>query len=286
MGAERMDNVGLDVALIQFFRCASLTELLEQAARSCANIGFPFVSLNWTPAAGSTANMLNNHVTVWNNYADALGPDGALLSSELDNSLAIALKLAKADTKACQRWKTEQRYPFQIVADAPSKHVLTDYQKQLPLAFNQSEWRDFFSAPLCRERDRALMFVAKTQAPITDQMKSHILRTLDTFANAYRYMHIKALHHAYSDSESASDTALSRREIECLRWLASGKTLFEAATILGISERTMRFHIANARERLGVATTVQAIVAAAFAYGFDPHDGRRSIYPTVRSAIG
>lgn len=285
MGAERMENVGLDVALIQFYRCTSLTELLDEAAKSCTDIGFPFISLTWTPAAGSTVHMLNNHITVWNNYTDALGADGPSLSLEFEKSIAIALQRAKADTKACQRWKTEQRNPFQIVADAPSNHYLSDYQRQLPLAFKQPAWRDFFSAPLCRERDRALMFVAKTQATISEQMKSQILRTLDTFANAYRYLHIKALHHAYSDNESASDTALSRREVECLRWLASGKTLFEAATILGISERTMRFHIANARERLGVATTVQAIVAAAFAYGFDPHDGRRSIYPT-RSAMG
>ena len=276
----------LDLALIQFYRCTTLTELLDEAARSCTLLGFPFISLNWTPAASTTANMLNNHATVWNNYADALGADGPLLSSELEKSMEIALQRAKADTKACQRWKTGQRNTFQIVADAPDNHFLSDYQRQLPLAFNQAAWRDFFSAPLCRERDRALMFVAKTQAPITDQMKSQIRKTLDTFASAYRYLHIKALHHAYSDCENPGDKALSRREVECLRWLASGKTLSEAATILGISERTLRFHIANARERLGVATTVQAIVAAAFAYGFDPHDGRRSIYPAVRSAAG
>ena len=279
-----MKDVVLDIALIQFYRCKSLTELLDEAAQACAQIGFPFLSLHWTPAAGATSTMLSNHGAVWNNFADTFGADGQSLSKEMEKSLSIALRREKTDTKACQRWKTQQQNPFQIVGDASTKHYLSDYQRQLPREFNQPVWQDFFAAPVCRERDRALLIIAKTQTPITGQIKTQISRALDTFSDAYRYLHVTALHHAHSDA--AVDTALSRREVECLRWLASGKTLFEAATILGISERTLRFHIANARERLGVATTVQAIVAAAFAYGFDPHDGRRSMFPVAHSSVG
>lgn len=53
---------------------------------------------------------------------------------------------------------------------------------------------------------------------------------------------------------------LTPREAECVRWAAEGKTDAEAGAIVGISCRTARFHIDNARRKFGVATRVQLIV--------------------------
>ena len=55
---------------------------------------------------------------------------------------------------------------------------------------------------------------------------------------------------------------LSPRETECLRWAALGKTDNEIGTILTISPRTARFHIENAKKKLGVATRIQAVTEA------------------------
>jgi DNA-binding CsgD family transcriptional regulator len=55
---------------------------------------------------------------------------------------------------------------------------------------------------------------------------------------------------------------LSPREIECLSWAAAGKTDAEIGRILEISPRTTRFHIENAKKKLGVATRVQAVAEA------------------------
>lgn len=55
---------------------------------------------------------------------------------------------------------------------------------------------------------------------------------------------------------------LSEREIEVLTWSARGKTSDEIATILGLSKRTVDFHMDNARAKLGVATRTQAVVKA------------------------
>jgi DNA-binding CsgD family transcriptional regulator len=55
---------------------------------------------------------------------------------------------------------------------------------------------------------------------------------------------------------------VSAREIDCLRWMAAGKTAWEASTILGISERTVRFHLNAAREKLRCTTTTQAVAKA------------------------
>ncbi|WP_454724548.1 MULTISPECIES: response regulator transcription factor [Cupriavidus] len=61
------------------------------------------------------------------------------------------------------------------------------------------------------------------------------------------------------------DVQLSEREVEALVWSARGKTSGEIATILGLSKRTVDFHIDNARQKLGVATRIEAVVKAASA---------------------
>lgn len=275
----------VDLELIQFYRATTLKELLLKATRVCEFVGFPFLSLTWSPAPGPTATMISNHTLIWDNFSERLGHRGEELNQFFGESLAIALAKSKSDTRTCQTWTTNQKQPFQMIAQAPSDFYLTRYQRQLVCAFGESEWTEFCAVPLCRERDRVLVLVAKTQSAVTKEMMAELNKTLAAFASAYRCLHSNALSVLVDGVEASAEATLSRREVECLQWLASGKTLSEAATILGISERTLRFHVTNARQRLGVSTTVQAIVMAALMYGFDPHDTRRSVYTAARSQM-
>ncbi len=59
-----------------------------------------------------------------------------------------------------------------------------------------------------------------------------------------------------------SGSALSSREREVLRWVAAGRRQAEIAATLGLSARTVENHLRRARQRLGVATTAQAVRAA------------------------
>jgi DNA-binding response OmpR family regulator len=56
---------------------------------------------------------------------------------------------------------------------------------------------------------------------------------------------------------------LREREVEALTWAARGKTFWEIGEILGLSKRTVEFHLDNARRKLGVATRTQALIKAA-----------------------
>jgi DNA-binding CsgD family transcriptional regulator len=67
---------------------------------------------------------------------------------------------------------------------------------------------------------------------------------------------------ALTNGQRAGSTTLTAREIECLRWVSVGKTDTEIAVILSIKPRTARFHIENAKKKLGVATRVQAVAEA------------------------
>lgn len=62
--------------------------------------------------------------------------------------------------------------------------------------------------------------------------------------------------------ESADEIAVTSRELDCLKWIAMGKTAWEASVILGISERTVRFHLNSAREKLCCMNTTQAVARA------------------------
>ncbi len=56
---------------------------------------------------------------------------------------------------------------------------------------------------------------------------------------------------------------LTARELEALTWVARGKSSADAATLMGVAERTVNFHVENAMRKLGVASRVQAALVAA-----------------------
>jgi|tagenome__1003787_1003787.scaffolds.fasta_scaffold20781069_2 DNA-binding CsgD family transcriptional regulator len=70
--------------------------------------------------------------------------------------------------------------------------------------------------------------------------------------------------------DSTDHLLVSARELDCLKWTAAGKTAWEASVILGISERTVRFHLNAAREKLNCTTTTQAVAKAVAHKLIDP----------------
>jgi len=63
---------------------------------------------------------------------------------------------------------------------------------------------------------------------------------------------------------------LGERELEALTWAARGKTFAEIGQILGVSRRTIEFHLDNARRKLGVPTRTQALIKAAMGQLIEP----------------
>jgi LuxR family quorum-sensing transcriptional regulator LasR len=55
---------------------------------------------------------------------------------------------------------------------------------------------------------------------------------------------------------------LTHRELECLQWVAVGKTAWETAKIMCCSERTINFHVANVNAKLGVVNRRHAATRA------------------------
>ncbi|MBI4683041.1 MAG: helix-turn-helix transcriptional regulator [Nitrospirae bacterium] len=55
---------------------------------------------------------------------------------------------------------------------------------------------------------------------------------------------------------------LSKREVEVLNWLKNGKSSWDIATILNISERTVNFHVRNIMQKLNAVSRTQAVAVA------------------------
>jgi DNA-binding CsgD family transcriptional regulator len=72
------------------------------------------------------------------------------------------------------------------------------------------------------------------------------------------------LHEAMSRiaGEHLHSSELTPRERDVLQWLAHGKTTWDISVILNISERTVKFHIANISRKLDASTRAHAVAIA------------------------
>lgn len=86
---------------------------------------------------------------------------------------------------------------------------------------------------------------------------SESARTSITVAAVYLYNRLCALRVAERQS-----SGLTSREVEILRWIIAGKSDWQIGQILRISSKTVNFHVENVKRKFGVATRIQAVVAA------------------------
>jgi LuxR family quorum sensing-dependent transcriptional regulator len=144
-----------------------------------------------------------------------------------------------------------------------------------PLAVNE-----IWAAPMTDRQKRVLAFISMSlnvrdgfTIPIRlDEQLDGIVMfgglKPDTSPLTRSFLHLLA-HSAFKRAKELTETPIKRRkgsltgrELECLRWTALGKTDAEIGTILSISARTARFHIENAKRKLGVSTRIQAVAEA------------------------
>lgn len=62
---------------------------------------------------------------------------------------------------------------------------------------------------------------------------------------------------------NVNGAVLSLRQVQCLEWIAVGKTIPEVALLLGIARSTAKHHLEVVREKLDVCSSAQAVAALA-----------------------
>lgn len=77
------------------------------------------------------------------------------------------------------------------------------------------------------------------------------------------YVHEAVRRLVYQPEQTrATGPQLSQRELECLKWWVSGKSGWDIAQLMHISERTVRHHIDNIKKKLGANSKTQVIAIA------------------------
>ncbi len=100
-----------------------------------------------------------------------------------------------------------------------------------------------------------------TPDPVVDVKAAFAAEAERLHAAALRFM---AVHHeARGALPAAGGARLTRREIQCLKWAAAGKTDQVIAELVRISAPTVRFHLKNAAQKLNVVGRSQAVREAA-----------------------
>jgi DNA-binding CsgD family transcriptional regulator len=175
----------------------------------------------------------------------------------------------------------QQQFVQCIYSDSRVKHcitnkplatdALTELRLTEPELTNLRSWPGEDSAHNRHENRHSLTFSLRSQfketayfaisasmeAPEWEESSPSLFREVRALAN-YFHGHVLRINGHNSDDE----LLISARELDCLKWTAAGKTAWEASVILGISERTVRFHLNAAREKLKCTTTTQAVAKA------------------------
>jgi DNA-binding CsgD family transcriptional regulator len=134
-----------------------------------------------------------------------------------------------------------------------------DAEKLLEHANGSAQGGQLLSFPLRGLLGESAIFCIGAMLPAGEweERKPGMLQDFHVLAN-YFHQHILRIY----GNDTSKEILVSAREIDCLKWMAAGKTAWEASVILGISERTVRFHLNAAREKLNCLTTTQAVAKA------------------------
>jgi LuxR family quorum-sensing system transcriptional regulator CciR len=140
----------------------------------------------------------------------------------------------------------------------PEMIVLTDKDRQvLDLARSEGIGEGFtVPAHVPGEAHGSCSFACAASDPFSDQNLS-LLQLVGSFA-------FEAARRMRRDRFSQGPVQLTDRQRECVIWAARGKSDWEIARILGISDQTVIEHLKHARERYGVGRRTLLAVHALF----------------------
>lgn len=117
------------------------------------------------------------------------------------------------------------------------------------------------SVPVRGRHGEFALFSVTSEMPAIewDRLKHSYMRDLMLLAYNFHSFALKA--EQIEDADDYRDK-LSFREAECLRWTAMGKSAWDTGQIMGVSERTVKFHLENARAKLRAMNTTHAVSKA------------------------
>jgi len=143
--------------------------------------------------------------------------------------------------------------PF-LASEVRGDPALARASEKLLAAFDAFGWRDVFTVPVHGPGGYNGLVALATMRPVA----------LDPVDRSALEIMSLALHRRCREtldfgSAQPPVERLTPRQLECLRWVAAGKSEAAIGKILGVSAATVHFHVETAKKRLKVASRVEAI---------------------------
>lgn len=99
--------------------------------------------------------------------------------------------------------------------------------------------------------------------PAVDDLSAHFPHAAGPLAAAIWQFVTSYVSVSRDERYLPSDSLLTSREIECLSWVAHGKTDYEISIIMGCSHAGIRYHVTRACAKLGAVNRAQSVFRAA-----------------------
>lgn len=224
--------------LTQLSRTLEINTAYTIALNFIKNLGFKFCGFSTTskmPGIHTGTLNLNNFPSEWN--------------SQYDQNQYIAIDPVVAH---CNYSMSPILWTEDVFSQSPSLWEALQ-QQGLQHGWSQSVWDE--ETGMC-----SILSLARSHCPITAY---ELYENLGFTVFIIRHLHTLAAQALPKKLAKSSSPQLSPREVEVLRLSADGKTAYEIARILNLSERTVNFHVHRAIEKLGVCNKIAAVIAAA-----------------------
>lgn len=155
-----------------------------------------------------------------------------------------------------QQLKTSST-PFTYDQDLYVKSAVADlWEEQAPFGY-----RTGISVALHLPGDKHFLLGVDREAPLP-QKDEELTKMLAHVQLLAVYAQDAALRLFATEAEFGEAPKLTPREVEVMRWTMEGKSSWAIGEILGTSEHTVNFHIANFRRKLGSTSRHQAVLKA------------------------
>ncbi|MCB1493845.1 MAG: LuxR family transcriptional regulator [Rhodobiaceae bacterium] len=138
-------------------------------------------------------------------------------------------------------------------SEAIARRTQTVAQRRVFEAAAERGWHDGFAVPFHGPAGYfGLLVMAGIAQTITVALRQHLTLLAIAAHNRCRTLSARLL-------PSMAEFRLTSREVECLHWVASGDTDDEIGARLGLSSRTVKDYVDNARRKTGARNRAQAV---------------------------
>ena len=190
------------------------------------------------------------HMLAVDAHAMALGLYGAVLYSDLTGPAIEAIEREPSSRNPLLVRSRSELQPFRLseLRDDPRLGRF-DWNGFMPATALNG---DGFVVPVFENATLQTMVIFVGERPVTNDATLVLLQAVAFSIHA----RLKDIKDNLPIDEKADITA---REAQCLHWLEEGHSDEEIASILGISKRTVRFHLDNLKKKFGVTRRTQVL---------------------------